>query len=73
MEPRTIHKMGRLLSLLLIVAGAALGSLSGLVASMWGGAFVIVPVVTVIFTVAGLFLGAVVRSALAIRWPDGLE
>jgi hypothetical protein len=73
MEPRTIHKIGRLLSVVLIIAGAVIGSLLGLGASMWGGLFVIVPVVTAIFTIAGMFLGAALRLAIAMRWPEGLD
>lgn len=70
MKPRTFHKVGRLLSLLLTVAGAAIGSLAGLGASEWGGLFVILPVTTAVFTLAGAALGGLIQFGIAMKWPE---
>jgi outer membrane lipoprotein SlyB len=69
MEIKTIHKAARTLTTTLTIAGAALGSIAGLAASMWGGIFIVVPLATALFGVAGSLLGAVIEAALRLKWP----
>src|SRR4051794_12251742 len=52
-----IHNAARLGTITLTVVGAVFGSFAGLVASEWGGVFIIVPVLTGIFALLGALLG----------------
>jgi hypothetical protein len=73
MEIKTIHKAARTLTTTLTIAGAAFGSLAGLAASMWGGVFVIVPLVTALFGLAGALIGGAIEVALRLKWPLNYE
>lgn len=70
MSPEAIHKAAKVGTLILTVAAASLGSFAGVAASGWGGTFVIVPVTTALFTLAGAGLGHAIQLALRLKWPD---
>jgi hypothetical protein len=70
MQPRTIHKAARLVTIAITVAAAAFGSLVGVSTSMWGGIFVTVPVTTAIFTLGGAVLGRTIQLGLMMKWPE---
>ena len=73
METKTIHKLARTFTTTLTIVGAAFGSLCGLVASMWGGVFIIVPLVTALFGFAGALIGGAVEVGLRLKWPSDYE
>lgn len=73
MQPKSIHKFARLLTTVLTIAAAAFGAFGGLVASGWGGAFIIVPVTTAVFGVLGALAGGAIEFAIRLRHPIDYE
>jgi len=62
-----IHKAARLGTITLTAVGAVFGSYAGLVASEWGGVFIIVPVMTGIFALLGALLGGAAEFLIRMR------
>ena len=58
---------------MLTIAAAAFGAWGGLVASGWGGAFVIVPVTSAVFGVVGALVGGTIEFAIRLRHPLDYE
>jgi outer membrane lipoprotein SlyB len=73
MRPKSIHKYARLITTALTIVGAAFGAFCGLVVSAWGGVFVIVPVCTAVFGIAGALIGGAIEGAIRLRHPLDYE
>jgi hypothetical protein len=73
MQSKSLHKVARLVTTGLTVAGAAFGSLAGLAASGWGAVFAIVPVATAVFAIIGALLGGAIEFAIRLRNPTDYE
>ena len=73
MQPKSLHKVARLVTSGLTVAGAAFGSVAGVAASGWGGVFVVVPVATALFATIGALLGGAIEFAIRLRNPTDYE
>lgn len=73
MALRLVHKVARMATIGLTVAGAAFGSVAGLAGSGWGGVFVIVPLTTALFAIVGALLGAVIEFAIRLKHPTNYE
>ena len=73
MNRQTVRNIAKVLSRLLTVAGAALGAFCGVVASGWGGAYVIIPLTTVVGAVMGAGVGGILRAAAYLACPPELD
>lgn len=73
MQPRSLHKAARLVTTVLTVAAAAIGSVAGVAASGWGGVFIIVPVSTAIFAIVGALIGGAIEFAVRMKHPTDYE
>jgi outer membrane lipoprotein SlyB len=73
MPLKPVHKVARIATIGLTVAGAAFGSVVGLAASGWGGVFVIVPVAAALFAIVGALIGAAIEFAIRLAHPTNYE
>ena len=73
MRPKSIHKLARLATIIITIAAAAFGAFGGVVASGWGGIFVIVPVGAAVLGILGALLGGAIEGALRLRYPNDYE
>jgi asparagine N-glycosylation enzyme membrane subunit Stt3 len=73
MQPKSIHRFARLATTVLTISAAAFGAFFGVVASGWGGIFVIVPVCAAVFGVLGALIGGAIEGAIRLRHPFDYE